>query len=403
MNVTEKLYYLDGDASLCSAIVLDCIKDGDFYFIVTDKTVIFPDGGGQPSDFGLLDGQMVKLAYEKDGVVFHRVNKPISIEKHVKISADMKRRLDHSQQHTGEHMLSGLAKQMFNVNNVGFHMGEDYSTIDIDKELTVEQLMELELEANQNVYRDIPIKYDIVNENDIKKFKLRKKASGLKGDIRIVGIEGVDSCTCCGTHCKTTGAVGTIKITAHQKYKGGTRLWFLCGGRAIFDYQNKQAILETLTKQFSVKSEDLLNAVSTRGNALLLAQRDLKIKTTALLAYKAKEVFANALTVNNIQIVIYHEEGMNQSDMRPFAEKLLACSENVIVLLFSTINGALYYQLAETGGVTPNINELIAAVNAAFNARGGGRDGFAQGMGKTGVGVDASIEQITRYLMSVAK
>ena len=289
--MTKRAYYENG-ALECEATVLRCRAMENGFEILTDVTSIFPESGGQLSDTGFIGDAHVTHAREEGSEVWHLCDKAVEAGAKVKIVADAGPRLDHTQQHSGEHILSGMASKLFGAKNVGFHMAEDYATIDLDTQLTHEQIKELQREANRAVQRNVPVTYETVQGEELENIRLRKQAKGLKGDIRIVYFDGgeVDSCTCCGTHVAFSGEVGYIKITAHIKYKGGTRIWFACGMRAVEDSLNNQDIVDSLAVRFSAKQEDVLNAVLRQGDELTAARHQLKERTEKLNEFIAAEL-----------------------------------------------------------------------------------------------------------------
>lgn len=395
--MTKKLYY-DPECTACEATVLACEAVGDGYDILLDATVIYPEGGGQLSDTGHIGEARISHAREADGEIWHLADRPLPVGAAVRVTFDLEPRLDHTQQHTGEHILSGLAKTLFGASNVGFHMAEDYATIDLDLPLSEAQLNRLETEANRAVQRDVPTVTRIVNESELDEIPLRKRAKGLAGEeIRIVWCGGVDSCTCCGTHCARSGAVGMIRITAHMNYKGGTRLWFACGMRAVADAQENARLADKLARRFSTKPEGVLDAVTKQGDELVALKRMLRMRTDALLAYRAAELLQAAETVRGVKCIVYAENGLSAQELKQLAEKLCA-QQQAVAVLFSRIGETVYYQLWRAAGVSLSMRELCAALNAITGGKGGGRDDAAQGSAKAQPGFAELIAQFERYL-----
>ena len=187
--MTKRAYYENG-ALECEATVLGCRAVENGFEILTDVTSIFPESGGQLSDTGFIGNSRVTHAREEGSEVWHLCDKAVEAGAKVKIAADAGPRLDHTQQHSGEHILSGMASKLFGAKNVGFHMAEDYATIDLDTQLTHEQIKELQREANRAVQRNVPVTYETVQGEELEHITLRKQAKGLKGDIRIVYFDG---------------------------------------------------------------------------------------------------------------------------------------------------------------------------------------------------------------------
>lgn len=400
--MTKKLYY-DPKCTSCEATVLASRAMEDGYDILLDATVIYPEGGGQLSDTGRIGKAVVSHAREENGEIWHRADRPLPVGAVVRAEFDLEPRLDHTQQHTGEHILSGLAKTLFGAVNVGFHMAEDYATIDLDLPLDEEQLHLLETEANRAVQRNVPTQTRIVNEAELAEIPLRKRAKGLSGeDIRIVWCGGVDSCTCCGTHCAESGEVGLIRITAHMNYKGGTRLWFACGMRAVREAQENARLVEKLARRFSTKPESVLEAVTKQGDELSALKRTLRMRTDALLTARAAELLQAAETVQGIKLIVHTEDGLSAQELKTFAEKLCA-AEPTVAVLFSHAGETVYYQLWRTAGVSLSMRDVCAALNALTGGKGGGRDDAAQGSAKAQPGFAELAAQFEGYLKQRVK
>lgn len=401
--MTKKVYYDDTWLDHCQATVLECESDGDHgYKVLLDQTVIFPEGGGQPSDTGRIGKESVTQAQEEGELIWHSTRSPFQRGEAVEVFTDMQRRRDHTQQHTGEHIVSGLASRLFGAKNVGFHMAESYATIDLDTALNEEQLKTLEEEANKAVQENLPIRYEFVNADKLGDYTLRKQAKGLEGEVRIVYVGDVDSCTCCGTHCVSSGEVGYIKISAWQNYKGGVRLWFLCGMRAVKYAAAQQGVIEELARRYSVKQEDLKSAVEKQGNELATLKYELKNRTDRLFSYQAEEAFSASESVNGLKLVIEKLTNCGMPDLKLFADKLLKMG-GCIAILFSENGDLLQYQLAASKGIKLSMRELCTVINGLTGGKGGGKDDFAQGSAKAQSGFDETLQQLKTYLLSKMK
>ncbi|MEG1811538.1 MAG: alanyl-tRNA editing protein [Clostridia bacterium] len=394
--MTKRLYQESPELTECMATVLDCkAAEGGFEVLLSD-TIIFPESGGQLSDTGSIDKSAVKHARESGDEVWHLTDSCFDIGAQVKVALNIADRTDHSQQHTGEHIISGLANKLFDTRNVGFHMAADHATLDLDKPLTAEQIAQLERAANAAVQHNIPITYRVVDETELDTLTLRKRAQGLHGDIRIVFIDGVDSCTCCGTHCAYTGGVGYIKLVSAASYKGGTRIWFACGMRAVDAAKNDQSIIDLIAKRFSIKAEDTVCAVQRQGDELNAARRELKRRTDELLEYRAAELKAGSAQLGKLRLVVYQGEELGVAELKLLSEKLCG-HPGMVAVLFSHCGESVLYQLARAGDVAYSMRELCQAVNAALGGKGGGKDDMAQGSAKYTGGYSESLEQLRRY------
>lgn len=399
--MTQKLYY-DHNLGECEATVLACREGKDGFEILLDQTVIYPEGGGQLSDTGSIGGARVSYAFEEGHDVWHRCTQAFCAGETVRVRFDEDARRDHCQQHTGEHILSGLAGSLYGCANIGFHMTEAYVSVDFDRQLSADEVGALEIAANEAIQRDEPTQYRIVNADQLETIELRKRARGLTGEIRIVYAGGVDSCTCCGTHCVRAGEVGVLKVISHQNYKGGTRIFFLCGMRAVRSMTEDAALVEALAKRFSTKQEQVLQAVVRQGEELAETKRVLKKRTDDLFAYRAEAVRESAAKAGDIAVIVRSDEGLGMNELGFFAEKICETGKNVCVL-FSEKDGQLLYRLARTEGLALSMKEVCQAVNAATGGKGGGRDDSAQGSAAVRSDLREICVQLETYLKSRLK
>ena len=257
---TRKLYYEDPFQKGFATTVVSCdaVKGG--YAVVLAETAFYPEGGGQPYDTGVLGEANVLEVHEKNGVITHLCDKPFEVGKSVSGKIDWARRFDHMQQHSGEHICSGLICERFHCDNVGFHMGADVVTIDFNADISWDELMEIEQLANLYIYEDHPIDIQFYRGAELDKVEYRSKKP-LEGDVRIVSFPGADCCACCGTHTRTTGQVGQIKILASENYKGGVRLSVVCGQRALLAAQAMRQRQAEIGALLSAKADQTAVAV----------------------------------------------------------------------------------------------------------------------------------------------
>lgn len=275
--MTIRLYQQNVDQLDFSAVVVSCEKRDGGYAVVLDQTAFFPEGGGQGADHGTLDDVRVLDAHEKRGEVEHLTSAPLEVGREVHGHVDGVRRLDMMQQHSGEHMFSGLVHGIFGYDNVGFHIGTEAVTMDFNGPLTEEDVHRVELLANQAIWCDQPIEVFIPSREELANIEYRSKKE-IDGDVRIVRIEGVDTCACCGTHVHRTGSVGQIKVIGVQKYKSGVRVSILCGRRALEEENAVQEQAKKAGNTLSVPISELSGAVER-----MLGERDsLRAQNDAL-------------------------------------------------------------------------------------------------------------------------
>ncbi len=387
--MTKRRYYKEPWQFEATARVTSCeSKDDGLYEITLDETIIFPEGGGQISDKGTISGSEVIRCADCGEEIVYTIDKPLSVGQEVQLTIDPDTRRDHSRTHSGEHILSGILKREFNASNVGFHMGEDYATIDMDRELGEDELRTAELMANKAVMENLPVHINMVLPESLSAYTLRKDTSKLQeGEqpVRIVyiGDEGcVDACACCGTHVERSGEIGYISITGAKRYKSGMRIWFLCGERAVKDAHNRRAALDKIALNFSTGASDAYDAVMRQSHELAQRNRLLKETKAELFSYRAQELLKNAKEVRGAMYMVAHING-DASDAKLLSDAITASADKKIAAIVLAQNDqSINYVVATSDGVTPNAKELCEVINSMLSGRGGGRGNLAQGAAK---------------------
>ena len=365
---TEKLYYQDPYQTTFSARVLTCEPSKGGCLVNLDRTAFYPEGGGQPADHGVLGGVTVTDVHEKDGVIFHTCSGPVEVGSTVEGSIDWTRRFDHMQQHSGEHILSGLLCSLYDCSNVGFHLGADTVTIDYDRELTWEQVLEAERQANEAIWRDTPAEITFPAPDALAQLDYRSKKE-LTGQVRIVSFPGADCCACCGTHVRRAGEVGLIKVLSCQKFREGVRLEILCGQRA---YRYLSRIYEqdhAVARLLSVKPQDAFAAVERQNAELTAAKLRMTELEDRLFALRAQSLAGRG-------DVLLLEPPMRPDGARKLADTT-ARAAGGLAAVFAGERDSYVYALVHAGGA--DISPLVKRLNSALSGRGGGRNGFAQG------------------------
>ncbi|HJB75918.1 alanine--tRNA ligase-related protein [uncultured Oscillibacter sp.] len=365
---TEKLYYQDPYQTTFTARVLTCEPSKGGCLVTLDRTAFYPEGGGQPADHGVLGGVTVTDVHEKDGVIFHACDKVVEPGSTVEGSIDWTRRFDHMQQHSGEHILSGLLCSLYDCSNVGFHLGADTVTIDYDRELTWEQVLEAERQANEAIWRDTPAEITFPAPDALAQLDYRSKKE-LTGQVRIVSFPGADCCACCGTHVRRAGEVGLIKVLSCQKFREGVRLEILCGQRA---YRYLSRIYEqdhAVARLLSVKPQDAFAAVERQNAELTAAKLRMTELEDRLFALRAQSLAGRG-------DVLLLEPPMRPDGARKLADTA-ARAAGGLAAVFAGERDSYVYALVHAGGA--DISPLVKRLNSALSGRGGGRNGFAQG------------------------
>lgn len=256
----EKLFYQDTHITQFTARVTDCIEYPDGYAVVLDRTAFFPEEGGQGADTGIINDSPVLDVQIKDDIIYHIMKKPMTPGSTVVGAVDWEQRFDYMQQHSGEHILSGLIHTTFGYNNVGFHLGKEEVTMDFDGVLTWEQVKDLEFKANRIIWQNLPILTTFPDPSALRTMEYRSKLD-LAENVRIVEIPGVDLCACCAPHVDTTGQIGLLKVTGLQNHRGGVRLTIQCGKRALAFVDAHQESVTSISQLLSVKQEAVYEGV----------------------------------------------------------------------------------------------------------------------------------------------
>ena len=361
------LYYENAFTQDFTAVVESCgaVKGG--FAVVLDRTAFYPEGGGQPADHGTLGEARVLDVHEKDGVVTHLCDRELPVGAAVSGRIDWARRFDHMQQHSGEHIISGLLCSTFHCDNVGFHMGADVVTIDYNADITWEQVLEVEQRANAYIWEDHPVHIWYPSPAELAALPYRSKKE-LTGAVRITEFPGADMCACCGTHVERSGQVGLVKFLSCQKFRDGVRLELLCGRRAA-DYLSacwEQA--RQIGQSLSVKPEASFPAVSRMQAELLHTKERAARLEEQSFAHTAAEYAGKGDTV----LVTGPLEGDGARRLCDAVAQ--TCGGRCAV--FAGEDGAYRYAVIHTG---QDIRPLVKDMNDTLHGRGGGRDGFAQG------------------------
>lgn len=364
---TEKLYYADPFLKTFTATVLDCQPGKNGFVVTLDHTAFYPEGGGQPADQGTLDGAAVTDVHEKNGVVLHNVDSAVEIGKTVTGVIDWARRFDHMQQHSGEHIVSGMLCAAFHCDNVGFHMGESVVTIDYNAEMTWEQVLEIEQRANRYIWENHAIEITWPTREELAHIPYRSKKA-LEGPVRLTGFPGADLCACCGTHVMRSGEVGLVKFLSCQKFRDGVRLELLCGERALRALAASWEQNLRIGQALSVKGEKTFAAVERLRGEL----GETKAQLAAMEEERFREIAAQQAGRGDVLLI---EPAMRPESVRRLCDAAAqVCGGRCAV--FAGADGAYHYAVIHAG---QDIRGLVKDMNAALHGRGGGRDGFAQG------------------------
>lgn len=375
--MTIKLFNDNVMLKNCQATVLACEERDGKFFVELDQTVIFPEGGGQLSDRGKINDVNVLHASEKDGRLWHECDAPLEVGAEVEVTLDWAVRLDRMQQHCGEHILSFVCWKLFDSNNIGFHMNEDTVTVDLDKALSEEELLQVEQESNAIIWENRPITVLNLESEGAAKLPMRKFNANLQGILRIVAVENADVCTCCGTHPPVTGMVGCLKIIRAERRKQGQRLEILCGARAMAEYAKQNRILRDLATDLSAKVDEVPERYAKMKDEMANLNEALKEKIAKLLDIEIQEVLAKAETradgAKLLHLVL--DDAKTGKNLLPRVGAL----ENTVSVILAVQPERISYFVALGKDTAGDCRAYIKLLNDTFGGRGGGKPDGAQG------------------------
>lgn len=372
MIETKRLYYDDAYINEFTATVLECREEQNGYGILLDQSAFYPEGGGQPSDRGQIDGTEVVDVKEKCGELIHFTKEPVEKGRKVSGNIDWKRRFDLMQQHSGEHMVSGLIHEKYGYDNVGFHMGSDIVTIDFNGPLTMEELLAIEQKVNQKVWENtnVEIWYPSAQELDSLPYRSKKEVTG---EIRIVRFPGADLCACCGTHVKQTGEIGIIKILSCEKFREGVRVEMVSGRRVLEHLNMLQEQNHQISVLLSAKPSCTANAVSR------LYEENFSLKGRVMqMEEKYFREEADKWSGKGDVLLVCSE--METESVRRLADAVMhTCGGRCAVFAGDDKNGYKYAMGQENG----DLRDLTKEMNQTLQGRGGGKPFFVQGSVKS--------------------
>ena len=366
---TEKLYYIDSHLFDFEATVLDCRETETGWAVLLDKTAFFPEGGGQPSDTGFIDSIPVTDVQEKGGEILHFCGQALPVGDHLPCRVEREQRLVRMQNHSGEHIVSGLAHRLYGCENVGFHMGEDCMTIDFDRELSWQQLMEVETLANRAVRDNLPVLCSFPEGEALRTLEYRSKLD-LTENVRIVEIPGIDRCACCAPHVARTGEIGLIKILDAERHRGGVRLSLCCGMLALRDYRVKQENIAAISQALSAKRHETAEAV-----ARLLAEQQKAKERIAALSMELARLKAESCPATGGNLCVF-DNVLDEVALRELVNLLMEkCGGIAAAFSGSDETGYRYIM----GSRRVDLRRCAGEINCLIDGRGGGKPQMIQG------------------------
>ena len=370
---TEALYDRNAFTKDFVGKVISCeevkLKDKTAYKVVLNQTAFFPEQGGQTSDIGTLDEAKVMDVQIEDEVIYHYCTSGFLIGEEVHGVIDWEHRFNNMQQHTGEHIFTGIAHNTYGADNVGFHLSDNTVTLDLNIELSDEQVDYIEKRANEIIAADVAVKAYYPNQELLGAINYRSKKE-IAGAVRLVEIEGVDLCACCAPHVKSTGQVGMLKVVSFGKYKGGTRVYILCGLRALTDYNRRMKLLEQSYQLLNCKDDELPEKIA----GLIEDNKQLK--------YRISDIKSGMLT-NQIEtispdltdVTIFMED-LDAKTMRDGVNALVEKHEGLCAIFSGNDEDGYNFVI---GSRTRDCATIATGLRELLGAKGGGSKQMAQG------------------------
>ena len=366
----EKLYETDAYLTEFTATVLAVKEEGDGLWATLDRTAFFPEGGGQAGDCGYLGGARVSDTQEKNGAIYHKIDRPLSLGETVTGRVDFAVRFDRMQNHSGEHIVSGLVHRHFGYDNVGFHLGNEEMTLDFNGVLTREQLDAIEDEANAAVFADLPITVSYPAPEELAAIPYRAKLALTEG-VRLVTIESIDICACCAPHVRRTGEIGLIKLLDFIHYKGGVRIRMACGRRALADYREKAREVAGISRLLSVPQGDCATAVER-----LCGELTARKAAYATLMQELTALRVAALTENGSGNLLYFATEEDAIALRHAALLGAERARGLSVALYGDNENGYRVMIASR---TLPLTDLLPSLRERLAFRGGGTKELLQG------------------------
>lgn len=393
--LTRRLYYEDSKMKEFTARVVSCEAYKDGYRVALDGTAFFPEGGGQSGDTGWLcecevlekvqsdtDGSAgkgdaagrasyarVSDTQEKDGVIWHMTDRPFSPGKLAAGKLDFEERFLRMQQHTGEHIISGIVHSRYGLNNVGFHLGKEITTLDFDGELTPEQVREIENLANRAVFANLPVQILYPDKEELTALSYRSKIE-IEGQVRIVEIPGVDMCACCAPHVERTGEIGLIKILSCDRHRGGCRMVMAAGMRALADYAQKQESVTGVSVALSAKPECVVDAVLHQKSQMQKMREQLNALQASYLDQMLSQIGPDQ---ENVCIFV---EDFDNIAVRNFVNSAMESCSGLSAAFVGNDESGYHYIL---GSSRQDVRGFAKTLNERFHGKGGGKPGMVQG------------------------
>ncbi|GAK51600.1 alanyl-tRNA synthetase, truncated [Candidatus Moduliflexus flocculans] len=391
--MTRKLFHENQYLQNFSSVIVENFEYRGVPAVVLEQTAFYPTSGGQPHDLGTLDDvPVVDVIEDEAGRIIHLLERPIRGQR-VHGQIDWKRRFDHTQQHTGQHLLSQVFLRLCDAETTSFHLGADSASIDVNQaELDADTVEFVEALTNQILYENRDVIIHHVAQDELSRFPIRKLPT-VEGVIRLVEIKDFDYSPCCGTHCASTGEIGMIKITKVENYKGGSRVYFLCGSRALKDYQQKGRIIQQLSETMSSGEADLPAHLGKLQDELKTLRKERQQLAQQLLEAEARALLPERETIGKMFVLKKRFEQRPPKELRALASMIAEQAPQTVVLFGDSYEGKASLVFARSNDLSIHVGELMKQACATLDGRGGGQPHLAEGGG-------AAVEKLDEALQS---
>jgi len=388
----NKLYYENPYQTEFTAEVINVIEKGNKYHVELNETCFYPEGGGQPSDTGHINGNLVTYVYEENGTIYHILEvKPLKIHK-VKCGIDFEKRYDYMQQHLGQHLLSACISHLFNANTIGFHLGLNSASIDLDKVIGGNEIKDAQKKANDIILKNIKVEVLYPTNSELKKLSLKKIPVKVGEKIRIVKIGDIDVNPCCGIHPSSTIEVQLISVIKFEKYKTGIRIEFICGQRAVSDYDLKHEAIEKMSKLLSCNNASVLSVVERLSGELNRAITEKRALKATVATYEVQNMLTDATKIDDVRVLkcIYDNGDLKYANI--LATKLVSSPKVIVLFGVKSQDKANLLFMCSKDLKILRMDSLLKDAITLIDGKGGGSEFSAQGGGKNNNNLDSSLD-----------
>ena len=390
----EKLFYIDSYIKNFTAEIEEIKEVDDKFHVLLNKTAFFPGGGGQYCDLGTIDNINVLDVYEENDKIYHVLEKkPNRIHK-VKCEIDWDRREYGMQHHFGQHIISACFNNEYKAKTVGFHLGKDFSTVDIEGLFKEEDILKIEKMCNEIIKENITVEFLNITKKEAKKLKIKEDLSKLGDNIRIVKIDDIDMNLCCGVHMKNTLDLRVIKIKKFEKYKKATRIEFLCGTKAIEEMLKRENYLNKICKLLSSNEEDAYKSIERLNNKLNEVNKENRRLEEIISNYEVKEMIESAEKINNMNVIVKVYENKTMNYMNKIANKIIEKENNIGLFALKNDDKLNLLFACSKNLEKMDMNILLKDSIKLIDGKGGGSKVLAQGGGKNNSNLDSLFDYV---------